>query len=540
MRPGAALRLALAGNRGDRLRLFLTALSVALAALTLFGAAAVLSIRDVPQGVMLDDGRFWDEATGKAVAGVRLPYTSMLLNDVAQRPRVLFVLALLAVPLLILAGQCTRIGAPARQRRLAGLRLAGLTPGQVTTMAATETALAGAIGVVAAAALYPVLRIVADRPDALGVRPLPTDVRPAWWWFVGVALCLPLAAAISTAVTIRRVRIGPLGVVRQTRPQGPRPWAGLLIAIAFGLFVAAEAVHRYYERRAQAGHPPNAGDGVVGALVLAGAVAACLGVTFGTAWIVYFTGRLLHRYARRPPAVLAGARMMADPWSGSRAWATLLACLTIGAGTAAAYAYQRMEGEHQETYGRRLSAVSGEPYVLQSWVHGAERQLQLLSYALAVMVVVAAAGVAVSLADAIVSRRRILASLVAGGTSRRVLARSVWWQTVTPLLPAVLLALAVGTLLPLRLQQPRLINRAQTWQTCIQAPADPADACLNETYAAAHTRTMHIDGWVTELRLPWDVLAAIGSGALLTVLTVTAIGLLFLRVSVRPTELRTT
>jgi hypothetical protein len=49
-----------------------------------------------------------------------------------------------------------------------------------------------------------------------------------------------------------------------------------------------------------------------------------------------------------------------------------------------------------------------------------------------------------------------------------------------------------------------------------------------------------VPGGIVHLKIPWDLLGLLTGAAVVTVLLVTLIGLLFLRASVRPTELRTT
>jgi hypothetical protein len=84
-------------------------------------------------------------ATGFALAAVALAsvpsgFTVSVFHGLASRPGtrsgVIAGLLLLVVPVLAFLGQCTRIGAVHRDRRLAGLRLAGATPWQVRRIAA--------------------------------------------------------------------------------------------------------------------------------------------------------------------------------------------------------------------------------------------------------------------------------------------------------------------------------------------------------------------------------------------------------------------
>lgn len=117
MRPATLLRLALAGTRTDTARVALTALSAALAVLAGLAALTVLAIPTPP--ATDGNGNRWSEQ-----------YANQLLVEPGLRGGTAFALLLLTVPVLALAGQCARLGAPARDRRLAALRLAGATPGR--------------------------------------------------------------------------------------------------------------------------------------------------------------------------------------------------------------------------------------------------------------------------------------------------------------------------------------------------------------------------------------------------------------------------
>src|SRR3954453_11711916 len=54
------------------------------------------------------------------------------------------------------------------------------------------------------------------------------------------------------------------------------------------------------------------------------------GVVLGVGWISYTAGRLLRRYGRGPATLLAGQRLITDPWNGSRTTAALLAAVIAG------------------------------------------------------------------------------------------------------------------------------------------------------------------------------------------------------------------
>jgi hypothetical protein len=105
-----------------------------------------------------------------AVAVLRLPDEpeEALFNIVADpgvRPGTLLAVALLTVPPLLLLHQAVRLGTPARERRLAGLRLAGATPGDVSRIGAVEVGAPALVGGLAGMLLYRMLRAVLGGVD---------------------------------------------------------------------------------------------------------------------------------------------------------------------------------------------------------------------------------------------------------------------------------------------------------------------------------------------------------------------------------------
>jgi hypothetical protein len=210
-----AARLALAGSRTDRLRVALTIVSSALASLVLLAAATVAA---VPELASSDDGSDgWNN------------YSSDLIAQPGLRPGVVLTLLLLAVPILVLAGHSVRFGSPARDRRLAAVRLAGGTRRQAVLLAAVETGLSALAGSVVGLVAYVVLRRTLHRPGPDGRLPLPTDIVPPVWGIALILLIVPVLATAAAAVLLRHVLITPLGVVRRTRDKRPSVLPGVLI-----------------------------------------------------------------------------------------------------------------------------------------------------------------------------------------------------------------------------------------------------------------------------------------------------------------------
>jgi hypothetical protein len=172
-----------------------------------------------------------------------------------------------------------------------------------------------------------------DRPGPGGELPLPTDVLPALGWTVLILLGVPALAGLAGILLLRKVIITPFGVVRRTRERRPSVLPGILIiGGVFAPFVV-KPLGTWLDDHFGHRYSPTVYV-TIGVLLV---VAAIFGVILGTGWIAYTIGRLLQRYGRRAGMLLAGRPLMADPWSGSRMFAALLAAVIVGAG---AYGYR--------------------------------------------------------------------------------------------------------------------------------------------------------------------------------------------------------
>jgi hypothetical protein len=512
MKITTLVRLALAGTRTDTLRVLLTGFSAALAALVLLAAFTVLAIPTPPF-----DPENW-------TANHSTHYTNNLLIEPGLRPGLAITLLLFSIPVLALAGQCARLGAPARDRRLAAIRLAGATPGQAVAVAATETGLASLLGALAGLGGYLLGRQVLHRPTADGRLPLPTDVLPATPVLVAVVLGLPLVAGLAAALLLRRVALTPAGMVRRVRRTGsPGWWPGLLIAIGLGTFAGLEPLLRWLDARGTS--VPSA---ALALILLVGGLVAMIGVVLGTGWISYTAGRILHRFARRPATLLAARRLTDDPWSGSRVFAALLACVVFGAGAIAARAYfvtlDRAESQPRSELTDGVYTISN-PFYLQT--------IDLIDTAVLVALVIAAGGLVVMLAEQIVSRRWTYAALVATGVPRSVIGRAILWQAVTPMLPAILVALAVGSALS-RGYLGDVHTGGGSSEFCDADAAVCADPVARQPYLRL---VEYPEAWHA-VDISVGRLAMFGAGAFGAVLVTVAIGLLFLRPSTAVEELR--
>lgn len=476
--PGmvALLRLAATGGRSDRLRIALTSLGAAAATVILLAGAAVAFISD-------GDG----------------PYELDVLDQPGLRPGVMISLLMLCVPVLVFVGLCTRVGAPARDRRLAMFRMAGATPGETTRIAAFETGLAAFVGSIVGTVVFFVGRIPLDStsPGAFTVqmddgstrevdglvRLLPTDVSIPIVAVLALIVTISLGSTVTSALALRKVRISPFGVTRTAPPKPPSAAAAMLFVVGTGGLVVLGVAAR------------SAGE-VVPAFALVAFVlfVVCVsGLLVGSAAISSGVGRFLAPRVGRPDLLIASRRMIAAPYTSSRATASVLLAVIIGAAI----------------QGTRINFLTSQDpndtFYTQTF--------RLLDGVLIVAIVLATANLLVTNAEAIVERRRTLAALTAAGTPKPVLARAVLMETLVPLVPSVLLAGSAGMLAA----RSFFGTRVETFVY---------DADLNSQQVTL------------DVPIPWDRLAVLCGGTIAISIAITALSLVLLGRSTRPSELR--
>ncbi|HYS40354.1 MAG TPA: ABC transporter permease, partial [Pseudonocardiaceae bacterium] len=163
-------------------------------------------------------------------------------DPVLQAFVVLGAVALL-VPILIMVSISSRVAGAERDRRLAALRLVGAGARQVRRIAAAESLVSAATGLVLGAALFLVFRQIVSQVDVLGLSAFTSDVTPSWPLIVLIVLAVPVLAVASALFALRRTVIEPLGVVRGGRPVRRRLWwRAVLVVVGVGMLLLAQRV----------------------------------------------------------------------------------------------------------------------------------------------------------------------------------------------------------------------------------------------------------------------------------------------------------
>nr|WP_203689068.1 ABC transporter permease [Streptomyces sp. SID12488] len=363
-------------------------------------------------------------ATGFAVAAVAVAsvrgqyyvsFGSGLLNHQGERSGMVLVLVLLLVPVLGFLGQCARVGAVHRDRRLATLRLAGAAPAQVRRIAALETGLACLLGT-ALATMSCVLFL-------LGEWHQPPVV--VWFGIALVTAAVPVLGALVGVLALRRVVASPLGRVRRVPPrEGRGPGMPVPMAALGLLFVGlllAPATFGGYE--------------TAPVLVFAVVTVTGMGALWLTGATARFTGRILAARTADPATLIAAERLRDDPWAAARTHAAVLLVTIVGTGFVGV---REVLLTSLRDRGRSNLAAPMSFYTTGVDLTGA---------AVLVALVITLCGLGVGTAESVANRRRGLAAQTAAGVPRTVLGRALLLETALPLAPPMLLAGAGGLLI---------------------------------------------------------------------------------------------
>jgi hypothetical protein len=318
----------------------------------------------------------------------------------------------MVIPILTLGGVAARLAIARRDQRLAALRLAGATSGQVTVMTLAEAAAQALVGALTGVVLYlAMLPLVArltfqGRPFDLSELVLPLGQTAA---VVGAVV---VVAIVSGASSLARVAISPLGVAARTSPKRLSILRVLVAAAAGAAWVLVITPMKEPERLTIVL--------VLGAMILA--------VNAVGPWVVMVAGRVAARIAPTAATLLAARRIADDPKSTWRAVGALgLAVVVVGF---TSLAQVDEPGTPLETY---LAADLGTGALVT----------------LVIITIVGATSTGVVQAARVLDQREQYRALALAGTGERSLHRARALEVALPL--AMTIALSAGFVLVLML-----------------------------------------------------------------------------------------
>ncbi|MFI8323675.1 FtsX-like permease family protein [Streptomyces sp. NPDC085529] len=269
------------------------------------------------------------------------------------------------LPLVIFLSVCARLSGESRARRLAALRLVGLSSKDTVRVNAGESVAAAFLGALLGLAGYLGVNEVMAAIGLPGLRWYPADGRPEW---TTVAVCLfgcPALAWVVGVYSARRAALSPIAVRRTAERRPPRKLGTLLLVPGLGVIAG-------YCAMSLLGHDPSGGSAssvLVPAAVLLTGAGLVLGLAPVTAWLA----RRLADVSASLPVTLAMRRTEVDPGSSLRV-VTGLVLLVFGASltqgvlveldqvsrrTAPLQEYAVGLGDVSPAQRKELSAVSG-------------------------------------------------------------------------------------------------------------------------------------------------------------------------------------
>lgn len=218
-------------------------------------------------------------------------------------------------PILILVGTATRLAAARREERYAALRLVGATTRQIGVVSSVDAVVSALAGVIGGIVIFELLQPALASTAITSARYFPDEVTPTAAGYLILLAGVPVASALVSLVSLRRVRISPLGVSRRVTPPAPALWRILPLAGGLALFMVGVA-----RTNAQAISP----------LMLLGLVITMIGLVAGGQWLTAQAALLFGRLARGASSLLAARRLADNPRVAFRAVSGLVLAVFLG------------------------------------------------------------------------------------------------------------------------------------------------------------------------------------------------------------------
>lgn len=223
--------------------------------------------------------------------------------------------AILIVPILSLGGGAARLGASGRSRRLASLRLIGMTGGEVVLMSVIESVILTVAGAVFGSMLFalslPLWKFVSFHNESIAA----TEMVAPWWVNLAVLALIVALSAVSTVIGLQRVVISPLGVARRESPRALKFWR---VIIFVGAIIFAVIASQTFDLRQ---------SDIAQILTIGGVLLFVLfSVNLVGPWIIQLLARPLTRMSS-PATLLGMRRLVAQPRD---AWRNVAALAFIG------------------------------------------------------------------------------------------------------------------------------------------------------------------------------------------------------------------
>ena len=221
----------------------------------------------------------------------------------------------MVLPMLVLVGTATRLSAARREERYAALRLVGAKLRQINVMASVDAAIGAILGAVLGTGLFLLIRPQVAKVSITGAKVFGYTVAPTVAEYVAVLVLIPIIAAAAAVVSLRRVKVSPLGVSRRTTPPPPRAWRLIPLLLGAALFIAAVG---------------SGGSDTSPAIAFPSFVLVMFGLVIAGPWLTMKCSVLLAALAKGAPSLLAARRLADNPRAAFRTVSGLMLAVFVG------------------------------------------------------------------------------------------------------------------------------------------------------------------------------------------------------------------
>jgi FtsX-like permease family protein len=223
-------------------------------------------------------------------------------------------------PILILVGTATRLAAARREERYAALRLVGATSRQIGVISSVDAVVSALLGTLAGIGIFTALRPALAATAITSERYFYNEVTPTAAGYLAVLIVVPAASAVAALLSLRRVRISPLGVSRRVTPPPPTAWRIVPLLAGVGLFIFG-ILHTTKQ--------------AIGAPVFPGLIVILIGLVVAGPWLTAQAARLFGRLISSASSLLAARRLADNPKAAFRSVSGLVLAVFLGTVVAA-------------------------------------------------------------------------------------------------------------------------------------------------------------------------------------------------------------
>jgi hypothetical protein len=218
-------------------------------------------------------------------------------------------------PILILVGTATRLAAARREERYAALRLVGATSRQISVISSVDAVASALLGTILGIGIFAALRPALADTAITSARYFYNEVTPTAAGYLAVLIAVPVTSAVASLLSLRRVRISPLGVIRRVMPPVPTVWRILPLLAGVGLFIAGLGLTTKQS---------------IGKPLFPGLILILIGLVVGGPWLTAQAARLVGRLTPGTSSLLAVRRLADNPKAAFRSVSGLVLAVFLG------------------------------------------------------------------------------------------------------------------------------------------------------------------------------------------------------------------